>query len=204
MSFNLENYEDVDTRLHRFYELHQNGRIETELIRERENAEGRLTQVIIVARVFIDAGDDKPKAIGHAEEILGSTPVNRTSMVENCETSAIGRALANAGFSAKGQRASRQEMEKVERLSTPQDYTAPKYGASEIRNNIAEPMTEKQFGLIKKLLGGKLHIVDDYKKEHGITGNFTKKDATVFIDWLKENPQDDPWAADIAKGGSDE
>ena len=33
--------------------------------------------------------------------------------MENCETSAIGRALANAGYAAKGKRASREEMAKV-------------------------------------------------------------------------------------------
>jgi hypothetical protein len=33
--------------------------------------------------------------------------------LENCETSAIGRALANAGYASKGKRPSREEMSKV-------------------------------------------------------------------------------------------
>jgi hypothetical protein len=54
-------------------------------------------------------------ASGYAEEIVGASPVNRTSALENGETSAIGRALANCGFASEGKRPSRSEMEKVER-----------------------------------------------------------------------------------------
>jgi len=53
---------------------------------------------------------------GHAEEIRGQGPVNRTSALENCETSAIGRALAAIGLSG-GEYASANEMDGVERKS---------------------------------------------------------------------------------------
>jgi hypothetical protein len=56
---------------------------------------------------------------GWAEEIVGNSPVNKTSALENCETSAVGRALANFGFQGKNPsatRPSRNEMEKVERV----------------------------------------------------------------------------------------
>jgi hypothetical protein len=43
---------------------------------------------------------------------------NKTSALENCETSSIGRALANAGYSGN-RRATREEMAKVERGQTP-------------------------------------------------------------------------------------
>jgi hypothetical protein len=48
-----------------------------------------------------------------AEETVQGRGVNATSALENCETSAIGRALANAGYATKGKRASREEMGKV-------------------------------------------------------------------------------------------
>jgi hypothetical protein len=56
---------------------------------------------------------------GYAEEVRGAGNVNRTSHVENCETSAIGRALANCGMAGSdmSKRPSREEMSKVQRTS---------------------------------------------------------------------------------------
>jgi len=57
---------------------------------------------------------------GYAEEVRGAGNVNRTSHVENCETSAIGRALANCGMAGSDmtKRPSREEMSKVQRQTT--------------------------------------------------------------------------------------
>jgi hypothetical protein len=60
---------------------------------------------------------------------------NKTSALENCETSAIGRALANMGLSGD-QRASREEMAKVQRGVTP-----AKTGATPTRDWITEAQT---------------------------------------------------------------
>jgi hypothetical protein len=116
MAFDLSNYEDVDTRIHRFWELHQNGRISTDIVYQGHNSEGQLKQVIIRARVWKDKTSGKPDAVDFAEEILGSTPVNRASFIENCSTSAIGRALATLGMSKKGSRPSTSEMTKADRV----------------------------------------------------------------------------------------
>ena len=61
--------------------------------------------------------DEEGKLIssGHAFESKSSSPTNRTSMVENCETSAWGRALANMGYSIDKSVASAEEMKKVDR-----------------------------------------------------------------------------------------
>lgn len=114
-NFNLADYETVDTRIHRFYEAHKYGRIMTELVDMVHNDKGQIVQFIFKAEIYRDLGDTVPSATGYAEEILGSSPVNRTSALENCETSAIGRALANLGFSTKGQRPSQEEMGKAAR-----------------------------------------------------------------------------------------
>ena len=59
--------------------------------------------------------DAAPAATGYAHESVTSRGVNLTSALENCETSAIGRALANLGYAPKGKRPSREEMAKANR-----------------------------------------------------------------------------------------
>jgi hypothetical protein len=71
------------------------------------------TRYIVKAYLFKDAGDSVAWATGYAEETVSQRGVNQTSALENCETSAIGRALANAGYAPKGKRPSREEMTKV-------------------------------------------------------------------------------------------
>lgn len=107
MSFNLENYETVEERLEKYWKENPDGRIETELI---EASAGRF---IVMARIFRTEADARYWTSGLAFENITERGVNATSALENCETSAIGRALANAGYATKGKRASRSEMSKV-------------------------------------------------------------------------------------------
>jgi hypothetical protein len=68
---------------------------------------------IVEAAIYRTEADGRPWTTGLAEETVQGRGVNATSALENCETSAIGRALANAGYATKGKRASREEMTKV-------------------------------------------------------------------------------------------
>ena len=119
MKFNLEDYETVEERIKRFYEAHPDGRIVTEEVTtEADRAKGLW---VIKATLFLTDGDQAnnlPKSNGYAFEVDGSGMANKTSALENCETSAIGRALANANFSGN-KRASREEMAKVKRGNVP-------------------------------------------------------------------------------------
>jgi hypothetical protein len=117
MRYNLEDYETVEERIFRWYSDNPEGRIHTaEVTSAADRARGYW---VVRAEVFEDHHDqhaDCPKGVGHAFEIEGTSGANVTSSLENCETSAIGRALANAGYSSsKKGRASREEMEKVKR-----------------------------------------------------------------------------------------
>ena len=105
--FNLADYEPVEVRLEKFIKDYPAFRISTEL----EVVEA--TRYIVKAYLFKDAQDSLAWATGYAEETVTSRGVNQTSALENCETSAIGRALANAGYAPKGKRPSREEMSKV-------------------------------------------------------------------------------------------
>ena len=105
--FNLADYEPVEVRLEKFIKDYPAFRISTEL----EVVEA--TRYIVKAYLFKDQGDAVAWSTGYAEETVTSRGVNQTSALENCETSAIGRALANAGYAPKGKRPSREEMSKV-------------------------------------------------------------------------------------------
>jgi hypothetical protein len=100
---------------------------------------------VFYCELYADKEDKVPVATGYAEEIKSDRGVNATSFVENCETSAIGRAIANCPLQApaSGPRPSRNEMQKVERLTTPpQPQVHVPSGAF---------ATPKQLGYIKKL-----------------------------------------------------
>lgn len=107
MGFNLNDYETVETRLAKFIADYPDFRIATELESLADN------RFIVKAYIFRTFADGVAFATGYAEEKITDRGVNSTSALENCETSAIGRALANAGYAAKGKRPSREEMAKV-------------------------------------------------------------------------------------------
>jgi len=107
--FNLANYEDVDTRIHKFYETYEDGSILTELITNDEE-KGIVIFKAVAYRTHVDTA---ASAIGYARGARKDRGVDRDFWFENCETSAIGRCLANLGLSAKGKRASSLEMAKV-------------------------------------------------------------------------------------------
>jgi predicted metalloendopeptidase len=105
--FNLQDYETVEERLIKFWKDHPDGQIHTKLL------ESQSARFIVEASIYRTEADLRPWTTGLAEETVQGRGVNATSALENCETSAIGRALANAGYATKGKRASREEMGKV-------------------------------------------------------------------------------------------
>lgn len=94
-------YETVDSRVRRFRADHLAGVITTEVVHIDD------TSVLCKASISIDGN---LIATGVAEEFRGSSNINQTSAVENCETSAVGRALGFAGYDAAGSIASADEV----------------------------------------------------------------------------------------------
>jgi len=88
----------------------------------------------VAIQAIIETGEGATfTGFAYEERVEGSTQVNSTSWVENAETSAIGRALANMNIGVGGQRPSAEEMQKVERMGT--DLV------SKIRTALAKPLT---------------------------------------------------------------
>jgi hypothetical protein len=155
--FNLADYEPVEVRLEKFIKDYPDFRISTELeVCEKD-------RYIVKAYLFKDSEQSTALSTGLAEEKVTDRGVNQTSALENCETSAIGRALANAGYAAKGKRPSREEMTKVvatkvvkppvqEVKADNQDYWTTPVG--EYRGVVDAPVTlEKALDLVQDILG---------------------------------------------------
>lgn len=113
MKFNLDEYQTVQERIDLFRQRFSEGRFEIEMVHMSE------TQVVMKASVYTLFDSEFPTCVDFAEERVGSSPVNKTSFVENCATSALGRAISQLGgeFSPTNKRPSREEMQKVVRQS---------------------------------------------------------------------------------------
>jgi hypothetical protein len=107
--YDLERYAPVARRISLFYERYPAGRIITTLVERDARA------VIFRARIYRSAEEASPAATGWALEREGDGDVNAVACLENTETSAIGRALANLGFLASRLRPSAEEVAKVDR-----------------------------------------------------------------------------------------
>lgn len=110
--FDLKDYDLVETRITKFWTKYPDGAIVTQNVTTEGDRERR--QWVVEASVYRHRDDIRPTATGMAFETDGGMGANQTSALENCETSAIGRALANFTFSGN-KRASREEMSKVAR-----------------------------------------------------------------------------------------
>ncbi len=111
--FNLESYVEVKDRIKAFWAKYPKGRILTAIL-SLDGVEVEQRMVVIQAQLFGDLEDTRPLTTGLAKEREGTFGANKTAFLENAETSAIGRALANLGFLAD-LRPSREEMEAVKR-----------------------------------------------------------------------------------------
>jgi hypothetical protein len=148
-----------------FWKDHPDGQIHTKVI------EASASRFIVEASIYRTEADLRPWTNGLAEETVQGRGVNATSALENCETSAIGRALANAGYATKGKRASREEMGKVKAkvevqsivqetkakmADTAKEYVPVPVESDPWNQSFAAPVQtmEQAIGMVKDVLGG--------------------------------------------------
>lgn len=121
--FNLADYETVEERHARAIALHPD--LRCVLVNHTTPADREKGVWVVEARVYLDAEDqlqDLPKAVEWAFEVDGQGMANKTSALENANTSALGRALRWALGGSRGP--SREEMQKVQRNLVGRDWIA--------------------------------------------------------------------------------
>ena len=177
MSFNLDDYEPVATRLAKWIEFTDDPRVITDLVHRGDGW--------CVFKACLYSGD-KLLSTGWAEEHATERGVNSTSHVENCETSAVGRALANAGYAGSdpAKRASREEMAKVRRMEDHRSRGEAPTRPQEPRKDLggARAASEGQITLIKSMM-------TERGLELTIPESLTFQDASEIITELKKTPK---------------
>lgn len=142
--FNLDTYATVEERLREYQADNPDYAVRTDIVHYSEDGK------VVIRATLYRSGELLKAGVFHATGIAEETPegyVNATSRVENCETSAIGRALANAGYPGKkdgtkpAPRPSREEMEKVERIQTskktkPETKEEPPFDTSDSERDV--------------------------------------------------------------------
>ena len=98
----IGDYIEVNERIKAFRMLYPEGTIITEIL--------DLTDGVVTMRATVSV-DGKVLGVGHAQEKESSSFINKTSFVENCETSAVGRALGMLGIGIDTSVASAEEVE---------------------------------------------------------------------------------------------
>jgi len=170
VAFNLDDYEPVASRLDRFLKAHPDARVITDLVHYSGDF------AVFKAELWLD---DQIIATGWEEEVRNSSHINKTSHLANAETGALGRALANAGLSGSDftKRPSREEMQKVQRMSPSGDGTITE------NSNLASDKQQNMIRAVCKSMG---------KVPPANLQAFTKREASAYIDSLKNGEQPAP------------
>jgi hypothetical protein len=171
-NFNLDNYETVEDRLKVFWKENPKARINTEIVHMTDDG----TCVTVRAEIYKMEVDARPVTTGIAQETKGQGGfANKDAWVENCETSAIGRALANWLYQGSTKpRPSREEMSKVgnqdDRVKVEKKRVQrPTKEEKEAMNKVvdemvAEPKTKNNASALKQLMSATVSDADKLKE----------------------------------------
>lgn len=101
-----KDYAEVNQRIKAFRMICPNGSITTEIVSIEKGLKGN----VVIFKATIKNEEEKIIGTGTAYEVENSSFINKTSYIENCETSAIGRALAMCGIGIETSVASYEEI----------------------------------------------------------------------------------------------
>lgn len=169
-------YIDVAQRIQGFWELYPQGRIVTEMVAD----DGK--RCVFKAEAYDMAeGGAGLLATGHAYEVNSGRGVNATSYIENCETSAVGRALGMLGIGSTDSIASADEVMNAQQRAKTAQKPAPAPKPQQ------DPLKAAKVRL--------WHALQNYAAEHGGI-------ADQLLEGVKKRPgaqMDSPeWLEDVA------
>lgn len=172
-----KDYAEVNQRVKAFRQVHPNGTITTEIVSLQDG-------VVLMKATILD-DDQRLIATGLAYEKENSTFINKTSFIENCETSAVGRALGMCGFGIDVSIASKEEVENAQANQTKgvkkvKEETA-KAQAETKQTKMSEETSKVIFNLEETL---KSWLVKKFKLES--LGELSEEQAQWFIDQMKK------------------
>tara|TARA_Y100000114_G_scaffold110844_1_gene104509 strand:- start:11034 stop:11567 length:534 start_codon:yes stop_codon:yes gene_type:complete len=164
-------YVEVNERLIYFRKNFPNFSLTSEVLEKTDKS------ILILATISNDEG--KVIATGMAEEERGSTFINKTSYVENCETSAWGRALANFGIGLETSVASADEVQNA----IAQQEEKPK-------NILLDINEEKMEDVLRYVVDNKTKglqwIVDNISTKYNVTTKVKNKIKKTLQDGIKK------------------
>ena len=172
-----KDYAEVNQRVKAFRQVHPNGTITTEIVSLQDG-------VVLMKATILD-DDQRLIATGLAYEKENSTFINKTSFIENCETSAVGRALGMCGFGIDVSIASKEEVENAQANQTKgvkkvKEETAKAQSETK-QTKMSEETSKVIFNLEETL---KSWLVKKFKLES--LGELSEEQAQWFIDQMKK------------------
>lgn len=172
-----KDYAEVNQRVKAFRQVHPNGTITTEIVSLQDG-------VVLMKATILD-DDQRLIATGLAYEKENSTFINKTSFIENCETSAVGRALGMCGFGIDVSIASKEEVENAQANQTKGvkkvKEETPKAPSETKQTKMSEETSKVIFNLEETL---KSWLVKKFKLES--LGELSEEQAQWFIDQMKK------------------
>ncbi len=183
MTIKGKEYVMVKDRVRAFRDICPGGSLVTEIVSDDGTT--------VTIRATVSDEDGKVIATGHAQEVYNATQINRTSALENCETSAIGRALGLCGIGIDDNFASANEMTQAlgqqaagEKHPAKKAKTAVIEPAFDPDNHITKVAAENLESLITQAGADKGKFLDWYKVDR--LDQLTQAEYVDAIDKLEE------------------
>jgi len=172
----LQNYEEVKDRIPLFYERFPDGRIITQIISEDD---GHVTIMASLFKDDIDQAANTPLSTGIAREEPGG---NVPAYTENCETSAIGRALANYNLYGNVAKGSGKRPSKEEMTSNIMSKPKPASATSDLGHGICSKHNEPYKHTDAQISAGRLpsHVISGSNPTEWCQKPVTSNDPDVI------------------------